>query len=132
MKKIIYFIGAILLAIIVSSCEKVQIDRLNGQWSECYDDPDFCMDGAVEYTFYGNNAYHLYTYDVLSGNTTDTDHYYLLEGDRLTLNPQMSDFSNVTYNIVLLNDKEMAWQKEGTTCSKGSYGSDYRHFLRKK
>jgi hypothetical protein len=66
----------------------------------------------------------------LSGNATDSDHHYLLEGEKLTLNPQMSDSSNVTYYIVLLNSKDMAWQREGSTYSQGAIGSDYRHFIR--
>lgn len=28
--------------------------------------------------------------------------------------------------------REMEWQKEGTTYSKGTWGSDYRHFVRVK
>jgi hypothetical protein len=44
----------------------------------------------------------------------------------------MSDFSNVTYKLVKLTSKEMEWQKEGTTYSVGTWGSDYRHFVRGK
>ena len=56
----------------------------------------------------------------------------LINNGTITLNPQMSDFSNITYTLVKLTSKEMAWQKEGTTYSVGTWGSDYRHFVRVK
>ena len=49
----------------------------------------------------------------------------------ITLNPDDSDDSNVSYVIVKLTSSEMAWQKVGTTYSEGTWGSDYRHFVRK-
>ena len=52
--------------------------------------------------------------------------------ETITINPAMSDFSNVTYKLVKLTSKEMEWQKEGTTYSVGTWGSDYRHFVRGK
>ncbi len=49
----------------------------------------------------------------------------------ITINPDDSDDSNVSYVIVKLTSSEMAWQKVGTTYSEGTWGSDYRHFVRK-
>lgn len=123
----------ILFTLIVSlaSCEKVQTTKLYGEWSESYDDINYCIDGSAVYSFNGNNMYHLHIYDALSGNDTLINNQFLLEGNRLTLNPQMSDNSCVIYDILLLNDNEMAWQKVGTTFSKGTYGSDYKHFVRR-
>ena len=56
----------------------------------------------------------------------------LINKGTITINPSMSDFSNVTYKLVKLTSKEMEWQKEGTTYSVGTWGSDYRHFVRGK
>ena len=95
-------------------CEKLDMNMLEGTWSEQYDPSVFAMDGSVEYTFDGNNNYQLHTKGTI------------------TINPQMSDFSNVTYTLVKLTSKEMVWQKEGTTYSVGTWGSDYRHFVRIK
>ena len=41
-------------------------------------------------------------------------------------NEGLSAFSNVTYKLVKQTSKEMEWQKEGTTYSTGTWGSDYR------
>lgn len=51
-------------------------------------------------------------------------------GDTYTLYTSNPDESNVTYVIVKLTSDEMAWQKVGTTYSEGTWGSDYRHFVR--
>ena len=50
----------------------------------------------------------------------------------ITINPAMSDFSNVTYKLVKLTSEEMEWQREGTTYSVGTWGVDYRHFVKSK
>lgn len=54
----------------------------------------------------------------------------LTDKNTITLNPDKSDDSRVTYTIVKLTSGEMAWQKAGTTYSEGTWGSDYRHFVR--
>ena len=50
----------------------------------------------------------------------------------ITIIPAMSDFSNVTYKLVKLTSDEMEWQREGTTYSVGTWGVDYRHFVKIK
>ena len=114
------------------SCSDGEVDiaQLNGSWSESYDDPNFCMDGAVVYTFKSDDTYEVYSYDALSGQESTNHGVYQLKGKVLILNPQMSDFSSVQYNIVKLNSREMAWLKVGTEYAQGSKGSDYRHFVR--
>ena len=82
-------ICAALLVAGLSGCEKIDVNKLEGTWSEQYDPTVFAMDGSVEYTFDGNNGYQLHVYDA-------------------------------------------EWQKEGTTYSTGTWGSDYRHFVRGK
>ena len=117
------------------SCEKVNLNKLEGTWSEQYDPTVFAMDGSVTYTFDGNNNYQLHVYNALGGESHDYSGIYaidLIKKGTITINPQMSDFSNITYKIVKLTSTEMAWQKEGTTYSIGTWGSDYRHFVRVK
>ena len=119
----------------LSGCEKIDVNKLEGTWSEQYDPSVFAMDGSVTYTFDRNNGYQLHVYDALSGESHDYSGQYaidLINKGTITINPAMSDFSNVTYKIVKLTSKEMVWQKEGTTYSQGTWGSDYRHFVRGK
>ena len=85
--------------------------------------------------FDGNNRYQMHVYDALSGESHDYSGSYaidLINKGTITINPQMSDYSNVTYTLVKLTSKEMVWQKGGTTYSVGTWGSDYRHFVRVK
>ena len=127
-----------LLVAALSACEKINLNSLEGTWAEQYDPTVFAMDGSLEFTFDGNGKYQLHTYDALSGKTEDHSGGYLLDAEyieeknTITFNPYMSDFSNVTYKLVKLTSKEMEWQKEGTTYSVGTWGSDYRHFVRVK
>ena len=104
---------AALLVAGLSGCEKIDVNKLEGTWTEQYDPTVFAMDGSVEYTC-GH-----YAIDLINKGT-------------ITINPVMSDYSNVTYKLVKLTSKEMEWQKEGTTYSVGTWGSDYRHFVRGK
>jgi len=128
-------ICAVLLVAGLCSCEKFDMNKLEGTWSEQYDPFLFAMDGSVEYTFDGDNHYQLHTYDALSGRSYDRSGHYVIDmfgKNTITLNPEMSDFSGATYHIVKLTSNEMAWQKEGTTYSQGTWGTDYRHFVKVK
>ena len=142
MKRLSLLIVAILA---LAGCSKLEVYEANlpGTWSESYDADKFAFDGILRYTFDGGDTYTLYTSnpDVSSQHTT-TGNYALsskgtygqkLTGDNsitINLNPEKSDESNVTYVIVKLTSDEMAWQKVGTTYSEGTWGSDYRHFVR--
>ena len=125
-----------LAAVAVVACNKpVNQENIEGTWSEQYDPTVFAMDGAVVFTFDRNNHYQLHVYDALSGESQDKSGTYALDmihKNTITINPMMSDFSGAEYKIVKLTSTEMAWQKEGTTYSKGAWGSDYRHFVRVK
>ena len=131
-------ICAALLVAGLCACEKIDVNKLEGTWSEQYDPTVFAMDGSVTFTFDGNGKYQLHTYDALSGKTEDYSGVYLLdveyieEKNTITFNPHMSDFTNVTYKIVKLTSNEMAWQKIGTAPNPGTWGSDYRHFVKGK
>ena len=135
MKNLKTLICAALLVAGLSGCKKIDVNKLEGTWSEQYDPMVFAMDGFVEYTFDGSNHYQMHVYDVLSGESHDYSGTYaidLIHKGTITINPSMSDFSNVTYKLVKLTSNKMEWQREGTTYSVGGWGGDYRHFVRKK
>ena len=134
MKILKLVICAALLGAVLSGCEKIDVNKLEGSWSEQYDPTVFAMDGSVTYTFDGNGHYqrHVNVLGVGSHDYSGTYAIDLIDKGTITINPAMSDFSNVTYKLVKLTSKEMEWQKEGTTYSVGTWGSDYRHFERGK
>ena len=54
MKRILNFaFCAALLAAGLSGCEKIDVNKLEGTWSEQYDPTVFAMDGSVEFTSTG-------------------------------------------------------------------------------
>ena len=130
MKRILTILAA--MACLVA-CEKpIDTSMVIGTWSECYDDPNFIMDGTVEYTFNDDGTYKVYAYDALSGNEVARTHEYMIKDGVITLNAASTDSANSTsYTITELDGKEMSWQKVGTTYTPGSNGSDYKHFKRK-
>ena len=130
MKRILAILAGIVCLV---ACEKpIDTSMIIGTWSECYDDPNFIMDGTVEYTFNDDGTYQVYAYDALSGNEVTRTHEYIIKNGVITLNTAETDSANSTsYTITELDDKEMSWQKVGTTYTSGSNGSDYKHFKRK-
>jgi hypothetical protein len=131
-------ICAVLLMAGLCGCEKINLDRLEGTWSEQYDPTVFAMDGSLNITLDGNGKYQVQTYDALSGKSDAFSGVYILndecfkEKNTITFNPNMSDFTIVTYIIVKLTSDEMAWQKIGDAPNPGSWASEYRHFVRVK
>ena len=135
MKRILNFaFCAALLVAGLCGCEKIDVNKLEGTWTEQYDPMVFAMDGSVTYTFDGNGNYQkqVYVLGCESQHYNGTYAIDLIDKGTITINPEMSDYSNVTYKLVKLTSKEMEWQKEGTTYSPGTMGSDYRHFVRGK
>ena len=130
MKRILTILAA--MACLVA-CEKpIDTSMIIGTWNECYDDPNFIMDGTVEYTFNDDGTYQVYAYDALSGNEVTRTYEYTLDGDVITLNTAATDSAHSpSYTITELDNKEMSWQKVGTSYTPGSNGSDYKHFKRK-
>ena len=57
MSKILNFVCAALLVAGLCGCEKIDVNKLEGTWSEQYDPTVFAMDGSVTYTFDGNGNY---------------------------------------------------------------------------
>jgi len=134
MKKISLLIVTILA---LAGCSKLEVNGTNilGTWGESYDSSKYAFDGVLRYTFDGGDTYTLYTSNPDgSSQQTITGNYALaLTGENtITINPEKSDYNNVTYVIVKFTSKEMAWQKVGTTYSEGTWASDYRHFVRMK
>ena len=122
----------VLLVAGLCGCEKFDISRLEGAWHEQYDPTVFAMDASVMYSFDGNGHYNLHIVDLLGGNTHDDSGSYVLDRHEktITLIPDSSDGSRVTYCFVKLTAGEMEWQKKGTTYAVGTWGSDYRHFVK--
>ena len=114
-------ICAALLVAGLSGCEKIDVNKLEGTWSEQYDPTVFAMDGSVTFTFDGNGNYQKHVY-VLGGESHDYSGHYaidLINKGTITINPSMSDFSNVTYKLVKLTSKEMEWQKGDGMAERG-------------
>ena len=134
MKKWIIILAT--LAMTVSSCTKEAPQRsinraewLIGSWYEYYDPTVFSMDGSSQVTFSEDGAALWHTYDYFSGGSWHEDYRYTYEKNILTL---VSDSGTEAYEVIFLNRDEMAWQRVGTTYSKGSWASDYKHFKRSK
>ena len=69
MRKILSYVCAALLVAGLCGCEKIDVNKLEGTWSEQYDPTVLAMDGSVEYTFDGSNHYQMHVYDALSGES---------------------------------------------------------------
>ena len=134
MKKWIIILAA--LTMTLSGCMKDSLEKglnrkewLIGTWYEYYDPQIFSMDGSSVVTFSAGGAALWHTYDVLSGGSWYSDYRYTYEKNVLTL---ASDTETESYEVIFLSKDEMAWQRVGTTYSRGSWASDYKHFLRSK
>lgn len=135
MNKIIKLAFCFLMAAGLSSCMKIDISKLEGTWCEQYDPSILAMDSFPEYTFDGNNHYHLHIYHALTNESVDQNGTYAIDlsgKGTITLNPEMSNEKNATYKIVKLTSEEMAWQLEGTEYTLNSWGTNYRRFVRSK
>ena len=132
MKKIFFLLATAIM--LLSSCSKdedINVTNLVGTWDECYDNPHFIMEGTVEYTFYENGTYQVYSYNAFSHMEHTRTNTYVLQDDLLILNTEHSE-NALRYRIVEFKKNEMAWQMEGTEYSGGTWGSEYKHFKRKK
>ena len=136
MKKILFW-SALIFSLCFYSCSDdndfVQ-SELIGTWCETSNDPNFVMEGSVKYTFNNNNTYTWIIYHALSDMQTQTGtDIYALDADqrKLTISYTTDNGTHsTTYDIIKLNSKELSLQREGTTFSRGTLGSDYRHFVK--
>jgi len=115
------------------SGKAVTISLLQGEWEEYYDDPAFAMDGGLTWKI-GNEDILIHTYDFLTDTSEDWHIAYNVsrQHGQYIINlhyPKGFKATDESFRITVLNDKEMAWQKVGTTFSTGSYSSDYKHFI---
>lgn len=128
MKKLFLLAVMALSAASCSEDEGIEMSQLTeGYWSETYDNPNFSMDSSVRYTFHTDGTYTVEARHALADTTETLTHHYLLQDNLLTLQPE-SPQEQLTYTIVLLNSKEMAWQRTGTSFTEGTLSSDYKHF----
>lgn len=119
-------------ALLATSCSKdevIEVSRLTeGYWGECYDNPNFSMDSSVKYKFELDGTYTLKVNHALVDTTVIYTHSYQLQNNVLTLQTDSPVAEQHSYNIILLNEKEMAWQRVGTSYSEGTLSGDYKHF----
>ena len=122
------------LTMTLSGCMKMGAEMdlnrsewLIGTWYEYYDPTVFAMDGSSQVSFSEEGTAQWRTFDILSGGSWYGNYQYTYEKNILTL---VSDTETEAYEVIFLNKDEMAWQRVGTTYSKGSWSSDYKHFLR--
>lgn len=136
MKKILFW-SALIFSLCFYSCSDdndfVQ-SELIGTWCETYNDPNFVMEGSVKYTFNSNNTYTWIVYHALSNIQTQAGKgIYALDADqrKLTISyTTNNETHSTTYDIIKLDSKELSLQREGTSFSRGTLGSDYRHFVK--
>ena len=130
MKKVFALLAA--TALLATSCSKDEViedvQLTVGYWSECYDNPNFSMDSSVKYTFHTDGTYTLEVYSAMVDTTEIYTHSYQLQNNVLTLPTDSPTDEQLSYNIIQLNEKEMAWQRVGTSYSEGTLSSDYKHF----
>lgn len=138
MKSIRFYLMALAAFFLLASCEKeddFNQNELIGTWVESYDDEYFVMDGSVQYTFNANGTYRKVVNHYVgdAATVTETNTYGLdTDNRKLSLNYYTeSGTQSITYDVVKLNSKEMSLQREGTTYSRGTLGSDFRHFVRR-
>ena len=119
-------------ALLATSCSKdevIEVSQLTeGYWGECYDNPNFSMDSSVNYKFEPDGTYTLKVNPALVDTTVIYTHSYQLQNNVLTLQTDSPVAEQHSYNIILLNEKEMAWQRVGTSYSEGTLSGDYKHF----
>ena len=135
MKKWIFILAV--LAMTLSGCMKDSLEKglnrkewLIGSWYEHYDPTVFSFDGASVVTFSADGAALWRTASFLGeGSSSDQEYRYTYEKGVLTL---VSGTETEAYEVIFLSKDEMAWQRVGTTYSRGSWASDYKHFLRSK
>ena len=119
-------------ALFTTSCSKdegIEVSQLTeGYWGECYDNPNFSMDSSVKYKFELDGTYTLKVNHALVDTIVIYTHSYRLQNNVLTLQTDSPVAEQHSYNIILLNEKEMAWQRVGTSYSEGTLSGDYKHF----
>ena len=126
MKKMKTLICAALLVAGLCGCKKIDVNKLEGTWSEQYDPMVFAMDGSVEYTFDGSNHYQMHVYDVLSGESRDYSGTYAIDlfskgtitinpimDIRLTLTPKSQRTSRAKKMSITISDRMMSgWTRD--------------------
>ncbi len=141
MKRIAAFLFASAM-IIFSSCSKenqagkVDMSKLTGTWVESYaDDPDFCLDSYIEYTFYDDGFYEFYAEHAMTDVKETTRNAYMINGNVLNLHPEMSypadDPHAHSYTVIKLDSKRMVWLKVGVEESDAMLSSELKKFVRK-
>lgn len=130
------FTFAILCALF-SSCEKedlnVSCSDILGTWAEDYSSyPEFASEGGAYYTFKADGTVDIHYYDVFAGDHETSATFSVGQSDKNVIFIDYSDREDSfkSFQIVRLTKNEMEWQRIGTTFSKGTLSSDFKHFVR--
>lgn len=145
MKKIQKLMSFMLMGMLTAACSLKEGDIdfsyqgekdgvLLGTWNECYNDPGFCFDSSVSYTFQGTETAGTFTVKYVSYLDSDADEY-VREGEYTVKDGVLSilyqdEKQPTRYKLVTLGKKEMEWQMEGTKFAQNQYACEYRHFSR--
>ena len=145
MKKIQKLMSFMLMGMLTAACSLKEGDIdfsyqgkedgvLLGTWNECYNDPCFCFDSSVSYTFQGTETAGTFTVKSVSYLDSDANEY-VREGEYTVKDGVLSilyqdEKQPTRYKLVTLGKKEMEWQMEGTKFARNQYACEYRHFSR--
>ena len=135
--RIITAIVLVLSCAMFSSCDKEELNvngsDILGTWAEEYSSYTyFTSEGGAYYTFKADGSVDIHYYDVFAGDHDVTTTYSVGESDKNVIFVNFSDAEDSfkSYRIVKLSKTEMEWQRVGTTFSKGTLSSDFKHFVR--
>ena len=134
---LLFLAGVCLLAV---SCSKmVTKGNIIGTWAESYEGyPYYAPDGFPDWTFNTNNTADIHVYNLLLAGTNDYSRSFSVENGKIILGPYESvegkgiNNPEEQYYITKLTETEMEWQRVGTSFTKGTVGSDFKHFTRTK
>lgn len=91
--------------------DKIDINQLVGRWSVYNDNPNFSIDGSIEYTFKEDNTCSIYSYDALSHRDTTVVRTYIISNDNKMITIYDTEkVYNKQYHIRKLTSKEMKWE----------------------
>lgn len=138
MKKTIFTTLAIAISLLLlASCDDDELEvsdaNILGSWVEDYSDyPYYISEGRLTWSFGNDGFAAIHIYDVFAGDYDNFKTYKigLLGKNVISLDNVTSDYSGEDYTIKKLTKNEMEWERVGTTFSKGTVGSDFRHFVR--
>ena len=115
MKKIIYLFAFALLLISCNKEDDIQTSQIVGTWVLVSEDPNFALDGSLEYTFKADSSFVCHTSSYIAPHDTTIYGRFKISEDKTllsiletidTINHKTPVVSSV-YNIMKLNSNRM-------------------------